>query len=1619
MKKRFASFAALLLTLALAQVVAAPAVHAAEHEHEKVVSTTPVNNTPHVLDGIVFSIAEVGDLIVLGGSFTQVQAASGGAVLTRNRIVAFNKNTGVISTSFAPSFNSTVRSVVAAPDGQSVYIGGQFGTMNGASVSKVVRLNLSNGQRVAAFNAPLIDAVVHDMNLSGNRLFIGGEFTRIGNQDRTKLAELNPTSGEVRANTNILIEGMHYGGSTFVHKFDVSADGTKLVATGNFRTMDGLDRVQVGMIDISGDQATVANWHTDRWKPMCYNSFSYYLNDLDFAPDGSYFVLGSMGGYGSGPPSLCDSISRWETAATGNAINPEWVDYTGGDSVYALEATGDTIYFGGHMRWVNNPFRADAAGQGAVEREGIGALNASNGMPNAWNPGRDRGRGVFDMLATEQGLWVGSDTDRIARYLYRGRIALFPLATGSTIPTATPAVLPVDVLQAGSASVVPDARYLYRVNAAGSTIPSIDGGMDWLGDGVPPASAYRTQDNNAATYDTVGALHSSVPSSTPREIFSAERWDPEGGNEMAWAFPVTAGKNVQVRIYLSNRYDGTSQPGQRVFGIQVDGQSAFPSVDLSATPGHNTGYMLSRNIVSDGVVDVRFVHLVENPLVNGLEIVDLDASAPDPGAAGQAREIYFNGTIAGSKGVTDITSNVSWDDVRGGFATSDSMYLAMANGQFQKRSFDGQALGAASTLELYGLTNFSSEVQSMTGMFLWNNRIYFTLAGQNALYMRYLDLDSSIVGAQRFTVANQVTGFSWANVRGMFLSGDKLYVATPNGTLSELAWNTNVMDGGASGTPNVVSGPELDGVNWTSRALISMPSDGAPPLPNVAPTAVIGSECEWMTCLFTSEDSSDSDGELVGFAWVIDGEAVSTEASFTHVFDAAGEREVSLTVADNDGAQDTDTVYVTAEVAPNVAPTADFTVQCDQFVCTFDAGPSFDPDGEIVEYSWSTSDGATGDDSVLEHEFPGAETYEVTLSVTDNDGESAEVTKEVTVSAKINVPPVAEFSDSCDYLSCTFDGSASTDSDGEVVEFNWTIDNEPIGSGEIVTHTFDSAESYDVTLEVVDDSGATGTVTRTIAVTEEPGPDPVTPVAFVGSAANVGTATSMSHSVTIPAAVSEGDLLVAILAVNAGNSDVTTPAGWDTRASSTTSGMKAVLISKVATGSDAGSQLVVQTNAFVRGSLSLAAYRNASVDAAVFAMQSASGASATHVTPELEANTGDWEVSYWSDKTASTTGWTLPGGLERREHGAGTGAGHLSWQLADSNGPVATSTAGGVAATADSSTSNAVTATVIIGKAGTSNPDPDPDPDPDPGPDPTENEAPVAAFTDSCEFLVCTFNGSGSTDADGEIVDYAWTVGDDQIGSDESVPHTFGAAGSYDVTLTVTDNDGATGTLTRTIAVSEDSGPNPDSPIEFVGTAANPGTATATAHSVTIPSSVQPGDLMVAILAANAGSVDFIVPAGWETRATEGTSAASAVLISKVAATGDADSQLVVRTGSLVRGSLTFSAYRNATADAASFAMRGETSASATHVTPEVNAPVGAWVVSYWSDKTAATTAWTLPDGLERRQHGAGTGAGRLSWQLADTNGPVSAGTVGGVSATSNASTVHAIMATIALTPNP
>lgn len=83
------------------------------------------------------------------------------------------------------------------------------------------------------------------------------------------------------------------------------------------------------------------------------------------------------------------------------------------------------------------------------------------------------------------------------------------------------------------------------------------------------------------------------------------------------------------------------------------------------------------------------------------------------------------------------------------------------------------------------------------------------------------------------------------------------------------------------------------------------------------------------------------------------------------------------------------------------------------------------------------------------------------------------------------------------------------------------------------------------------------------------------------------------------------------------------------------------------------------------------------------------------------------------------------------------------------------------------------------------------------------NDAPLPTFTTTCTDRTCDFDASASYDPDGSIVSYSWSFGDGNMGSGATTSHTFAAAGSYSVILTITDNGAATGTDTQRVTVNE------------------------------------------------------------------------------------------------------------------------------------------------------------------------------------------------------------------------
>ncbi len=419
--------AATILSVALLGVVLAPGPAQAGHLHPSVVQPNPVNVTPNVTDAglpnnsAVFAINQLGGTMYAGGRFRTVTNATHTQTYNRTNVMAFDAVSGAM-TSFAPVVNGDVWAI--QPSGSSVYIAGAFSSVNGIPRRGIAKLDATTGVVDLTFDAHLTGGTVFDAHLVGGRLIISGNFAK-------RMQALNPSTGANTGYINLPITGRVSNGSgaTNVYRFAVNPTGDRLVAVGNFTSVGGQARSRAFMLDLGATSATVDPWYYQPLSNMCAAaSLPSYLKDVDFSPDGSYFVIASTGfvpqsgGIGR---DVCDAAARFETAIA-NPFRPTWINYTGGDTLHSVIVTGAAVYVNGHQRWLDNPFGRDNAGTGAVSRPGIGAIDPVTGKALSWNPGKTRGVGGKDLYASATGLWVASDGARFANEL-RDNIAFCPL----------------------------------------------------------------------------------------------------------------------------------------------------------------------------------------------------------------------------------------------------------------------------------------------------------------------------------------------------------------------------------------------------------------------------------------------------------------------------------------------------------------------------------------------------------------------------------------------------------------------------------------------------------------------------------------------------------------------------------------------------------------------------------------------------------------------------------------------------------------------------------------------------------------------------------------------------------------------------------------------------------------------------------------------------------------------------------------------------------------------------------------------------------------------------------------------------------------------------------------
>jgi PKD repeat protein len=230
------------------------------------------------------------------------------------------------------------------------------------------------------------------------------------------------------------------------------------------------------------------------------------------------------------------------------------------------------------------------------------------------------------------------------------------------------------------------------------------------------------------------------------------------------------------------------------------------------------------------------------------------------------------------------------------------------------------------------------------------------------------------------------------------------------------------------------------------------------------------------------DDPGPVDAASLTCTWADFSGAAISQPSYTCPT-SPGQVTVTLTATDKDGAsgQSSATVSVITQTQLIADANGPYSGEVGAPV-SFD-GSGSTPAGAIQSYSWEFGDGQTGTGVVISHTYTATGTYTVTLTVADANFQATDTTT-ATITAPNQAPTavIETYLISKDGRSYRFDGSKSTDPDGQIVSYDWNFGDGNTGTGAVVEHHYMATGHYSATLTVTDDKGATGSASKEIQV---------------------------------------------------------------------------------------------------------------------------------------------------------------------------------------------------------------------------------------------------------------------------------------------------------------------------------------------------------------------------------------------------------------------------------------------------------------------------------------------------------------------------------------------------------
>ncbi len=338
-------------------------------------------------DGKVFALVRVGNMLILGGRFTELLPPRGSAEppVAVSNLAALDIETGR-PLQFAPKVGGADAEVraLAIADGR-LYVGGSFSSLGGSAAGNIGAIRIADSSRISSFK-PAIRGSVYALVATVDRLYAGGAFGRVDGAPRARLAAWDMPAGDLSPSWRPQTS------SGAVRDLELDASGTSVFIAGAFDAMAqaGTDFERRTLAKVDAGNGRLLDWRPDG-----------VIGDPQTAWAIDVTRRRVHGGFGRGPNYAASFEAGgavgnriWRSAATGNVQAVE------------LSDDGSRLFVGGHFGL--NGRRQPVCGS---EARGLMALDPDTGAPICtWLPRlapfEHNYHGPWAMVVTRGGLWV-------------------------------------------------------------------------------------------------------------------------------------------------------------------------------------------------------------------------------------------------------------------------------------------------------------------------------------------------------------------------------------------------------------------------------------------------------------------------------------------------------------------------------------------------------------------------------------------------------------------------------------------------------------------------------------------------------------------------------------------------------------------------------------------------------------------------------------------------------------------------------------------------------------------------------------------------------------------------------------------------------------------------------------------------------------------------------------------------------------------------------------------------------------------------------------------------------------------------------------------------------------